>query len=172
MTGKPTTLGDLAHVFHGVGNADIFTAEKFEKANNPKEVEDCRVIKASDVTSQRPWQQPESIARMLVSKRLVSSTMRRGLGQSCVLQTGDLLLTTRGKPKVSPMVTHEMTKNGNLVAGPEILVIRTKGEVHYATLREAMRQKAATFYFAETTSRKNKDKAKGKGWDKSGVLSK
>ena len=60
MTGKPTTLGDLAHVFHGVGNADIFTAEKFEKANNPKEVEDCRVIKASDVTSQRPWQQLET----------------------------------------------------------------------------------------------------------------
>ena len=172
MTGKLTTLGDLAYVFHGVGNADIFTAEKVAKANNPKEVEDCRVIKASDVTSQRPWQQPESIARMLVSKRLVSSTMRRGLGQSCVLQTGDLLLTTRGKPKVSPMVTHEMMKNGNLVAGPEILVIRTKGEVHYATLREAMRQKAATFYFAETTTRKNKDKAKGKGWDKSGVLSK
>ena len=172
MTGKPTTLGDLAYVFHGVGNADIFTAEKVAKANNPKEVEDCRVIKASDVTSQRPWQQPDTIMRMKVSKRLVSSTKRRGLAQSSVLQTGDLLLTTRGKPKVSPMVTHEMTKNGNLLAGPEILVIRTKGEVHYATLREAMKQKAATFYFAETTTRKNKDKANGKGWDKSGVLSK
>ena len=109
MTGKPTTLGDLAYVFHGVGNADIFTAEKVAKANNPKEVEDCRVIKASDVTSQRPWQQPDTIMRMKVSKRLVSSTKRRGLGQSCILQTGDLLLTTRGKPKVSPMVTYEMS---------------------------------------------------------------
>jgi hypothetical protein len=172
MTGKPTTLGDLAHVFHGVGNADIFTAEKVAKANNPKEVEDCRVIKASDVTSQRPWQQPDTIMRMKVSKRLVSSTKRRGLGQSCILQTGDLLLTTRGKPKVSPMITHEMTKNGAIVAGPEILVIRAKEGVYCATLREAMRQKSATLYFAETTTKKNKDKAEGKGWDKSGVLSK
>jgi hypothetical protein len=172
MTGKPTTLGDIAHVFHGVGNADIFTPEKLAKSNNQKEVAECRVIKASDVTSQRAWQQPESIARMHISKRLVSSTMRRGLGQSCVLQAGDLLLTTRGKPRVSPMVTYEMTKSRNLVAGPEILVIRTRGEVHCASLREAMRQKAATFYFAETATKKNKDKAEGKGWDKSGVLSK
>ena len=172
MTGKPTTLGDLAYVFHGVGNADIFTAEKVAKANNPKEVEDCRVIKASDVTSQRPWQQPDTIMRMKVSKRLVSSTKRRGLGQSCILQTGDLLLTTRGKPKVSPMITHEMTKNGAIIAGPEILVIRAKEGVYCATLREAMRQKSATLYFAETTTKKNKDKAEGKGWDKSGVLSK
>lgn len=172
MTGKPTTLVHLAHVFHGVGNADIFTPEKLAKSNNQKEVAECRVIKASDVTSQRAWQQPESIARMLVSKRLVSSTARRGLGQSCVLQTGDLLLTTRGKPKVSPMITYEMIKNGPIVAGPEILVIRAKEGVYCATLREAMRQKSATLYFAETTTKKNKDKADGKGWDKSGVLSK
>ena len=172
MTGKHTTLGDLAHVFHGVGNADIFTPEKLSKSNNQKEVAECRVIKASDVTSQRVWQQPESIARMHVSKRLASSTARRGLGQSCVLQTGDLLLTTRGKPKVSPMITHEMIKNGAIVAGPEILVIRAKEGVYCATLREAMRQKSATLYFAETTTKKNKDKAEGKGWDKSGVLSK
>lgn len=172
MTGKPTTLGDLAHVFHGVGNADIFTPEKLSKSNNQKEVAECRVIKASDVTSQRAWQQPESIAWMHVSKRLLSSTARRGLGQNCVLQTGDLLLTTRGKPKVSPMITYEMIKNGAIVAGPEILVIRAKEGVYGATLREAMRQKSATLYFAETTTKKNKDKAEGKGWDKSGVLSK
>jgi hypothetical protein len=172
MTGKPTTLGDMAYVFHGVGNADIFTAEKLAKANNPKEVEDCRVIKASDVTSQLPWQQPDTIMRMKVSKRLVSSTKRRGLGQSCILQTGDLLLTTRGKPKVSPMVTYEMTKDRNILAGPEILVIRAKEGVYCASLREALKQKAATFYFESTTTRKNKDKVAGKGWDKSGVLSK
>lgn len=172
MTGKPTTLGDLAYVFHGVGNADIFTAEKLEKANNPKEVEDCRVIKASDVTSQRPWQQPDTIMRMKVSKRLVSSTKRRGLGQSCILQTGDLLLTTRGKPKVSPMLTYEMTKDRNILAGPEILVIRAKEGVFCASLREALKQKTATVYFEATTTRKNKGKVAGEGWDKSGVLSK
>jgi hypothetical protein len=110
--------------------------------------------------------------RMKVSKRLVSSTKRRGLGQSCILQTGDLLLTTRGKPKVSPMVTYEMIKNGNILAGPEILVIRAKEGVYCATLREALKQKSATVYFEATTTRKNKGKVAGKGWDKSGVLSK
>jgi hypothetical protein len=172
MTGKPTTLGDLAYVFHGVGNADIFTPEKLANSNNQKDVDDCRVIKASDVTSQRPWQQPDTITWMKVSKRVVSSTKRRGLGQSCILQPGDLLLTTRGKPKVSPMLTYEMTKDRKIIAGPEILVIRAKEGVFCASLREALKQKAATVYFESTTTRKNKDKAEGKGWDKSGVLSK
>lgn len=172
MTGKPTTLGDLAYVFHGVGNADIFTEEKLQKSNNQKETADCRVIKASDVTSQRPWQQPDTITWMKVSKRIVSSTKRRGLGQSCILQPGDLLLTTRGKPKVSPMLTYEMTKDRKIIAGAEILVIRAKEGVFCASLREALKQKAATVYFESTTTRKNKDKAEGKGWDKSGVLSK
>ena len=172
MTGKPVTLGDLAHVFHGVGNADIFTEEKLSKTPKRPEVNECRVIRAPDVMSLLPWLKPDEISRMLVSKRYISSGGRRGPGQTNRLWRDDLLLSTRGIPKVSPMLTHQMVGQTDLVAGPEILVIRAKHGVNAAALREAIKQKAAADYFAKYTTRKNKDKKPGKGYDKSGVLSK
>ena len=172
MTGKPVTLGDLAHVFHGAGNADMFTEEKLSKTPKRPEVNECRVIRAPDVMSLLPWLKPDEISRMLVSKRYISSGGRRGPGQTNRLWRDDLLLSTRGIPKVSPMLTHQMVGQTDLVAGPEILVIRAKPGVNAAALREAIKQKAAADYFAKHTTRKNKDKKPGKGYDKSGVLSK
>ena len=172
MIGKRTTLGDLAYVFHGVGNADIFTAEKLSKMSKRPEVAECFVIRAPDVMSLRPWREPDEIGRILVSKRFVSPSNRRGLDQSSKLWSGDLLLSTRGIPKISPMLTYEMTNQKDIVAGPEVLVIRAKPGVNAAALREAIRQKAASEYFKAHTTRKNKDKKPGKGYDKSGVLSK
>ena len=172
MTGKRTTLGDLALVFHGVGNADIFSEEKLSKLSSKPEVTECRVIRAPDVMSLRPWHEPGEIIRICVSKRFIASDKRRGLGQSCKLWPDDLLLSTRGVPKISPMVTYEMTKAADILAGPEILVIRAKPGVNAAALREAIKQKVAAEYFATHTTRKNKDKKPGKGFDKSGVLSK
>lgn len=172
MTGKPATLGDLAHVFHGAGNADMFTEEKLSKVLKRPEVAECRVIRAPDVMSLLPWLKPDEISRMLVSKRYVSSGSRRGPGQTNSLWSGDLLLSTRGIPKVSPMLTNQMIGQPHVVAGPEVLVIRAKPGVDPAAIREAIKQKAAAEYFAEHTTRKNKDKKPGKGYDKSGVLSK
>ena len=172
MTGKPATLGDLAHVFHGAGNADMFTEEKLSKARKRPEVAECRVIRAPDVMSLLPWLKPDEISRMLVAKRYVSSGSRRGPGQTNRLWNGDLLLSTRGVPKVSPMLTNQMIGQTDVVAGPEILIIRAKPGVNAAALREAIKQKDAAEYFAKHTTRKNKDKKPGKGYDKSGVLSK
>jgi len=172
MTEKPATLGDLAHVFHGAGNADIFTEEKLRKASKRPEVAECRVIRAPDVVSLLPWLKPDEISRMLVSKRYVTSGSRRGAGQTNRLWSGDLLLSTRGIPKISPMLTNQMIGQSDVVAGPEVLVIRAKPGVNAAALREAIKQKAAAEYFSANTTRKNKGKKSGKGYDKSGVLSK
>jgi hypothetical protein len=172
MTEKPVTLGDLAHVFHGVGNADIFTAEKLSKLSKSPEVVECLIIRAPDVMSLQPWHDPKAISSVSVSERFVSLGNRRGLNQSSKLQSGDLLLTTRGIPKISPILTYEITSQKDIVAGPEVLVIRAKPGVYPATLREAIKQKAASEYFKSHTTRKNKDKKPGKGYDKSGVLSK
>jgi hypothetical protein len=167
-----TKLEDLAHVFHGVGNADIFTDVKLSKIANRPETVDCRVIKAPDIMSLRPWHEPDQISHAKVSKRLIFSEKRRGLGQSCKLQRGDLLLTTRGVPKISPMITYQITQGGDIVAGPEILVIRAKAGVSAAALRKAIKQRSTAAYFESRTTRKNRDKKAGEGYDKSGVLSK
>jgi len=172
MTEKPATLGDLAYVFHGVGNADMFTEEKLSKMSKQPETAECRVIRAPDVMSLLPWLKPDEISRMLVAKRYVSSGSRRGPGQTNQLWSGDLLLSTRGIPKVSPMLTNQMIGQTDVVAGPEVLVIRAKPGVNAAALREAIKLKYAAEYFAKHTTRKNKDKKPGKGYDKSGVLSK
>lgn len=172
MTGKPTTLGDLAYVFHGAGNADIFTEEKLSKMPKRPDAVECGVIRSPDVMSLSPWHEPSEINRLWVSKRYVSSGSRRGAGQANRLWSNDLLLSTRGIPKVSPMITRQMTEHSAVIAGPEVLVIRAKPGINAAVLREAMKQPAAAEYFAKHTTRKNQDKKPGKGYDKSGVLSK
>lgn len=172
MTERRANLGDFAHVFHGVGNAAIFTKQKLEGANNKPDANECGVIRAADVTSQRPWYEPESISRAYVARRITESNKRRGLGQSCLLRPGDVLVSTRGIPKVSPAITHEIVQGGAVVAGPEIIVIRAKDNVHPAALRRALKSEATKDYFARNTTRKNQDKKSGEGWDKSGVLSK
>jgi len=172
MAETSTKLGDLAHVFHGVGNADIFTKDKLSKIAKRPEIVDCRVIRAPDVMSLGPWHEPSAISHIQVSKRFISSERRRGLGQSCKLERGDLLLTTRGVPKVSPMITYQITQGGDIVAGPEVLVIRAKAGVSGAALRKAIKQRSAAMYLAKYTTQKNKDKKAGAGYDKSGVLSK
>lgn len=171
MTGKPVTLGDLAYLFHGAGNADLYTAEKLAKALKRPEATECRVIRAPDVMSLLPWLKGDEISRMQVSKRYVYSGNRRGPGQTNRLWQGDLLLSTRGNPKVSPMLTHQIISSSDVVAGPEILVIRAKPGINPAALREAIKRKAAAEYFAKYTKRKNAKKT-GKGYDKSRVLSK
>jgi hypothetical protein len=164
-------LNQVAQVFVGAGSLDLFSRRRLEKAKSASgPLRSCLVINALDVASRAPWKDPESIVEGVVRGRYIDTPVK-GTGISPALQPGDILVTTRGRLTVSPMVTREMLSELPLVAGPELLVVRTKGETHPALILHALRRREAREFLLAHARRKNAGKS-GTGLDRSAVLGK
>lgn len=147
MTTKEKTLKDIAVAFHGVTSVHIHTQEKNDPAGKkPSDSIPCRVIYQSDIAKLDPWRDPDGIKSKKVARRFIEDE-RRGLGQKSTLASGDILVTTRGRPYVSPLVTPRMLAGGPMVAGPDIIVVRAKQAWDAAMVRKIMlSRKASTFF--------------------------
>lgn len=151
MTKKAKTLKDIAVAFHGVTSVHVFAKEK--KLSAGKKASDavaCRVIYQSDIARQEPWRDPDGIRLENVTRRFIEDE-RRGLGQKSTLEPGDILVTTRGRPYVSPLVTQRMLVGGSIVAGPDIIVVRAKQAWDAAMVRKIMLSRAASAFFSENS---------------------
>ena len=149
MTKKAKTLKDIAVAFHGVTSVHVFTKEK--KLSAGKKASDavpCRVIYQSDIARQEPWRDPDGIRLEKVTRRFIEDE-RRGLGQKSTLATGDILVTTRGRPYISPLVTARMLVGGPMVAGPDIIVVRAKQAWDAAMVRKIMLSRKASAFFRD-----------------------
>jgi hypothetical protein len=164
-------ISGFAYVFVGAGSQDLFSRKRLEKAKAVTgPVRPCRVINALDVASRSAWKEPGAIVEGLVRGRYID-TLVKGTGVSPSLQPGDILVTTRGRLTVSPMVTRDMLSELPLVAGPELLVVRTKGDTHPALILHALRRREAREFLLAHARRKNAGKS-GTGLDRSAVLGK
>jgi len=149
MTKKAKTLKDIAVAFHGVTSIHVFTKEK--KLSAGKKAPDavpCRVIYQSDIARQEPWRDPDGIRLEKVTRRFIEDE-RRGLGQKSTLAPGDILVTTRGRPYISPLVTPRMLVGGPMVAGPDIIVVRAKQTWDAAMVRKIMLSRKASAFFRD-----------------------
>lgn len=124
MTKKPTAprhLEDIAHIFKGVAHRDVFEGKRTKEA--PHDAVECIVLHAKDLSQGRFWFGPRSAGK--VSRRVVEKAIR-GIGSRAVLQPGDIVISNRGKPSTSPVLTPEMLGAIPMVAGSELLVIRSR----------------------------------------------
>jgi hypothetical protein len=124
MTKKPTAprcLEDIAHIFKGVAHRDVFEGKRTKEA--PHDAPECIVLHAKDLSQGRFWFGPRSTGK--VSRRVVEKAIR-GVGSKAVLQPGDIVISNRGKPATSPVLTSEMLGGIPMVAGTELLVIRSR----------------------------------------------
>jgi hypothetical protein len=153
MTIKAKVLRDLADAFHGVTSASIHG--EAGSAVGEGDALPCRVIYQPDIVKQGPWRDPLGVKLEMVARRFVEAK-RRGLGQSSGLRLGDVLVSTRGRIHVSPLVTNAMLSGSPMVAGPDVIVVRAKDGFDPAVVRKALLAKnSATFLRAE--SRKELD---------------
>ena len=156
MTTKAKNLKNIADAFHGVTSVGIFTEKKiFSKSKGSEEAISCRVIYQPDVTWESPWRDPDGIKQARVAPRFIEKT-RRGLDQKHLLAEGDILIATRGRYSISPLVTRKMLEAGPVVAGPDIIVVRAKS-VAPATLRKILLRKHSARYLIENAVKKGQD---------------
>jgi len=149
MTTKAKTLKDIAMAFHGVTSVHIHTKEKnHPTGKKPADTIPCRVIYQSDIAKQDPWRDPDGIRLEKVTRRFIEDE-RRGLGQKSTLASGDILVTTRGRPYVSPLVTPRMLEGGSMVAGPDIIVVRAKQAWDAAMVRKILLSRKASAFFRD-----------------------
>jgi hypothetical protein len=156
MTKKAKTLKDIAVAFHGVPSAAILGEKK--PSRTPKETADflpCRVIYLPDVAKESPWRDVETIRQSKVASRFVEMP-RRGMDQKHLLEADDLLVATRGRYSISPLVTRKMVEGGPVVAGPDIIVVRAKS-VAPAVLRKILLRKASARFLTENAVKKGAD---------------
>ena len=153
MTIKAKALRDLADAFHGVTSASIHG--EVGPSVSAAETLPCRVIYQPDIAKQGPWRDPQGIKLEKVSRRFVEAK-RRGLGQPSSLRPGDILVSTRGRILVSPLVTNAMLSDGPVVAGPDVIVVRAKACFDPAVVRKALLAKSSATFLREE-SRKELD---------------
>jgi len=156
MTTKAKNLKNIAEAFHGVTSVGIFTEKKiFSKSKGSEEAIPCRVIYQPDVTWESPWRDPDGIKQARIAPRFIEKT-RRGLDQKHLLAEGDILIATRGRYSISPLVTRKMLEAGPVVAGPDIIVVRAKS-VAPATLRKILLRKHSARHLIENAVKKGQD---------------
>lgn len=149
MTTKAKTLKEIAVAFHGVTSVHIFTKEKnLPASKKAPDTVPCRVIYQSDIARQEPWRDPDGIRLEKVTRRFIEDE-RRGLGQKSTLASGDILVTTRGRPYVSPLVTPRMLVGGSMVAGPDVIVVRAKQAWDAAMVRKILLSRKASAFFRD-----------------------
>ena len=154
------TLRDIAYAFHGVTSVHIFSSKK--ETAGAKGVADtlpCRVIYQSDIAHQGPWRDPDGIRQEKVSRRFIEED-RRGLGQKSTLMPGDILITTRGYPYVSPLVTARVLAGGAMVAGPDTIVVRAKQPWDAAIVRKTLLGREAALFFKDKSPKIPKNQAR------------
>jgi hypothetical protein len=160
MTKKAKTLKDIAVAFHGVTSVHIFTKEKnLPVGSKAPDTVPCRVIYQSDIARQEPWRDSDGIRLEKVARRFIEEE-RRGLGQKPTLAAGDILVTTRGRPYVSPLVTPRMLAGGSMVAGPDIIVVRAKQAWDAAMVRKIMLSRKASAFFSEQSPKVTKNQGR------------
>jgi hypothetical protein len=156
MTKKAKTLKDIAVAFHGVPSAAILGEKKPSRTS--KEAADflpCRVIYLPDVAKESPWRDIETIRQSKVASRFIEKP-RRGMDQKHLLEADDILVATRGRYSISPLVTGKMMEAGPVVAGPDIIVVRAKS-VAPAVLRKVLLRKASARFLTENAVKKGAD---------------
>jgi hypothetical protein len=156
MTTKAKTLKDIAVAFHGVPSAGILTEKKLSsKSKAAAEVLPCRVICLPDVAKESPWRDAETIRQSKVASRFIEK-LRRGMDQKHLLEADDILVATRGRYSISPLVTRKMLEAGPVVAGPDIIVVRAK-LVAPSVLRKILLRKASARYLMNNAVKKGAD---------------
>jgi len=156
MTTKEKTLKDIAVAFHGVPSVGILTEKKLSsKSKAAAEVLPCRVICLPDVAKESPWRDAETIRQSKVASRFIEKP-RRGMDQKHLLEADDILVATRGRYSISPLVTRKMLEAGPVVAGPDIIVVRAK-LVAPSVLRKILLRKASARYLMNNSVKKGAD---------------
>jgi hypothetical protein len=146
---QPTKLGDIVHIFKGVGYRDLFEGER-KSTNDAKK---CRVVHRSDMGEDRPdyfTHQPGSVSARVLEKNL------RGFHEKATLQPGDILISNRGIPLTSPVITHEMLRGREpIVAANELFVIRPKPDCKYSPehIRSLLNHPSSLKYFSKKAKR-------------------
>ena len=174
MTKKAKTLKDIAVAFYGVTSVGIFTEKKLGgKSQDDADWIPCRVIYPSDVTWEGPWRDSDIIKNARVARRFVEAGRRNldrkylpaegviqksrpNLERKHLLAEGDILIATRGRYSVSPLVSRQILSAGPVVAGPDIIVVRTKS-VAPDVVRKILLRKDAADYLSNNAVKKGKD---------------
>ena len=153
---KTGQLKDVADAFHGVTSVNIFTDKKLiGKTHEAETAVPCRVIYQPDVTHENPWRDLDTIKKAKVAARFIERA-RRGRDQKHLLVEGDILIATRGRYSISPLVTREMVAAGPVLAGPDIIVVRAKTLPPITVRKILLRQKSAQ-YLGENIVKKERD---------------
>lgn len=174
MTKKAKTLKDIAVAFYGVTSAGIFTDKKLSgKSQDDEDWVPCRVIHPADVASEGPWRDSDTIRSSRVARRFVERGRRNldrkhlsvdgvieknkpSLERKHLLAEGDILIATRGRYSISPLVSRRILAAGPVVAGPDIIVVRTKS-VAPEVIRKILLRRHSANYLSKNVVRKGKD---------------
>jgi hypothetical protein len=146
---QPTKLGDIVHIFKGVGYRDLFEG----KRKMPHGAKKCRIVHRSDMGEDRPDYFTHQSA--CVSPRVLEKNLR-GFKEKAILQPGDILISNRGFPITSPVITHKMLKGLEpVVAANELFVIRPKRDCEYSPqhIRSLLNHQSSVKYFGERAKR-------------------
>jgi len=174
MTTKAKTLKDIAVAFYGVTSAGIFSDKKLSgKSKVDEDWAPCRIIYPSDIASEGPWRDSDIIKNAKVARRFVERG-RRNLDRKHlpaqgiieknktsserqhVLAEGDILIATRGRYTISPLVSRKILASGPVVAGPDVIVVRTKSAAP-EVVRKILLRKGSLDYLSKNTVKKGKD---------------
>ena len=148
-TNQPTKLGDIVHIFKGVGYRDLFEG----KRKPPYGAKKCRIVHRSDMGEVRPdyfTHHPGCVSPRVLEKNL------RGFNEKATLQPGDILISNRGNPITSPVITCEMLEGLEpVVAANELFVIRRKPDCEYSSahIRSLLNHPSSREYFEENAKR-------------------
>jgi hypothetical protein len=174
MTTKEETLKDIAVAFYGVTSAGIFTDKKFSsKSQDDEDWVPCRVIYPSDITWEGPWRDSDIIKNARVARRFVERGRRNldrkhlsvegvieknkpRLERQHLLAEGDILIATRGRYSISPLVSRRILAAGPVVAGPDIIVVRPKSAAP-DVVRKVLLRRDSTDYLSKNAVKKGKD---------------
>jgi len=174
MTKKAKTLKDIAVAFYGVTSAGILRDNKQSPdAENGADWAPCRVIYPSDVVVEGPWRDPDTIKACKVARRFVEGDRRNldlrtinaagliekgrpRLERQHLLSEGDILIATRGRCAISPLVSRRVLAAGPVVAGPDIIVVRTKS-LAPEVLRKILLRKHSVDYLSKNAVKKGQD---------------
>ncbi len=174
MTTKAKTLKDIAVAFYGVTSVGIFTDKKLSgKSQDDEDWVPCRVIHPADVASEGPWRDSDTVKSSRVARRFVEmgrrnidrkhlptegviEKSRTSLERKHLLAEGDILIATRGRYSVSPLVSRRILAAGPVVAGPDIIVVRTKSAAP-DVVRKILLRKDSTDYLSKNAVKKGRD---------------
>jgi hypothetical protein len=174
MTKKAKTLKDIAVAFYGVTSAGFLRENILSPdAENGTDWAPCRVIYPSDVVVEGPWRDPDTIKACKVARRFVEGDRRNldlrtinaagliekgrpRLERQHLLIEGDILIATRGRHSISPLVSRRILAAGPVVAGQDIIVVRTKS-LAPDVIRKILLRRHSADYLSKNAVKKGQD---------------